>query len=125
MYFGFRIFADEPLIRILPRNNMNTTRTENLVLYEIAHGQDVIFVCEADSNPPPASITWRGVVSNDTGELRITAADNRHSGIYTCTVTTETVDGDDRLPLKSSYQLTLIVKGFIHHLSLLLMLFHI
>ncbi|XP_025103061.1 scavenger receptor cysteine-rich domain-containing group B protein-like [Pomacea canaliculata] len=113
----------DPLIRISPMNNVNTTRTEkNHVLYEITHGQDVIFVCDADSNPPPASITWRGVVSNNTGELRITAADNRHSGTYTCTVTTETVDDDDRLPLQSSYQLTLIVKGFIHHLSLLLML---
>ncbi|XP_025100419.1 deleted in malignant brain tumors 1 protein-like isoform X3 [Pomacea canaliculata] len=115
----------EPVIRISPMSNVNTTRTENLVLYEITQGQDVIFVCKADSNPPSASITWRGIVSSDTGELSITAADNRHSGTYTCTVTTETVDGDDRLPLKSSHRLIINVKGFIHHLSLLLMLLHI
>ncbi|XP_025102146.1 neurotrypsin-like [Pomacea canaliculata] len=101
----------KPLITITWTNNTGEQQPLS-TLSELKPGHNVTLWCEADSNPPPASITWSGRVNSTTGELRILAADHvTHSGVYTCTVVTQTVDDDDRLPLTSSYQLTLSVQG--------------
>ncbi|XP_025100423.1 deleted in malignant brain tumors 1 protein-like isoform X2 [Pomacea canaliculata] len=104
----------KPLITITWTNNTGEQQPLSS-LSELNPGHNVTLWCEADSNPPPASITWSGRVNSTTGELRILAADHvTHSGVYTCTVVTETADDDDRLPLTSSYHLTLSVQA--HHL---------
>ncbi|XP_025101490.1 neurotrypsin-like [Pomacea canaliculata] len=101
----------KPLITITWTNNTGEQQPLSS-LSELNPGHNVTLWCEADSNPPPASITWSGRVSSTTGVLRILAADHvTHSGVYTCTVVTQTVDDDDRLPLTSSYHITLGVKG--------------
>ncbi|XP_025100433.1 deleted in malignant brain tumors 1 protein-like isoform X2 [Pomacea canaliculata] len=107
----------KPLITITWTNNTGEQQPLSS-LSELKPGHNVTLWCEADSNPRPSSITWSGRVNSTTGELRIIAADHvTHSGVYTCTVVTETVDDDDRLPLTSSYRLTLSVQG-LHLLSL-------
>ncbi|XP_025102710.1 deleted in malignant brain tumors 1 protein-like [Pomacea canaliculata] len=107
----------KPLITITWTNNTGEQQPLSS-LSELNPGHNVTLWCKADSNPPPASITWSGRGNSTTGELRILAADHvTHSGVYTCTVVTETVDDDDRLPLTSSYRLTLSVQG-LHLLSL-------
>ncbi|XP_025102139.1 deleted in malignant brain tumors 1 protein-like [Pomacea canaliculata] len=101
----------KPLITITWTNNTGEKQPLSS-LSELNPGHNVTLWCKADSNPPPASITWSGRVNSTTGELRILAADHvTHSGVYTCTVVTETVDDDDRLPLTSSYELNLRVEG--------------
>ncbi|XP_025102712.1 uncharacterized protein LOC112569200 [Pomacea canaliculata] len=101
----------KPLITITWTNNTGEQQPLSS-LSDLKPGHNVTLWCKADSNPPPASITWSGRVNSTTGELRILAADHvTHSGVYTCTVVTETVDDDDRLPLTSSYQVNLRVQG--------------
>ncbi|XP_025100437.1 scavenger receptor cysteine-rich type 1 protein M130-like isoform X2 [Pomacea canaliculata] len=101
----------KPLITITWTNNTGEQQSLSS-LSELNPGHNVTLWCKADSNPLPASITWSGRVNSTTGELRILAADHvTHSGVYTCTVVTGTVDDDDRLPLTSSYELTLSVEG--------------
>lgn len=52
-------------------------------------------------------------MNSTTHELHVPEADQtKHNGVYTCTVVTGTVEGDNRLPLMSSYQLELSV-GFL------------
>ncbi|XP_025100428.1 scavenger receptor cysteine-rich type 1 protein M130-like isoform X3 [Pomacea canaliculata] len=101
----------KPLITITWTNNTGEQQPLSS-LSELNPGHNVTLWCKADSNPRPASITWSGRVNSTTGELRILAADHvTHSGVYTCTVVTRKVGDDDRLPLTSSYQLTLSVQG--------------
>ncbi|XP_025100430.1 scavenger receptor cysteine-rich type 1 protein M130-like isoform X2 [Pomacea canaliculata] len=101
----------KPLITITWTNNTGEQQPLSS-LSELNPGHNVTLWCKADSNPRPASITWSGRVNSTTGELRILAADHvTHSGVYTCTVVTITVDDDDRLPLTSSYELNLSVQG--------------
>ncbi|XP_025103062.1 deleted in malignant brain tumors 1 protein-like [Pomacea canaliculata] len=101
----------KPLITITWTNNTGEQQPLSS-LSDLKPGHNVTLWCKADSNPPPASITWSGRVNSTTGELRILAADHvTHSGVHTCTVVTETVDDDDRLPLTSSYELNLSVQG--------------
>ncbi|XP_025100122.1 scavenger receptor cysteine-rich type 1 protein M130-like [Pomacea canaliculata] len=100
----------KPLITITWTNNTGEQQPLSS-LSELNPGHNVTLWCEADSNPPPASITWSGRVNSTTGELRILAADHvTHSGVYTCTVVTRTVDDDDRLPLTTSNHITLGVQ---------------
>ncbi|XP_025103057.1 hemicentin-1-like [Pomacea canaliculata] len=100
----------QPSITITWTDNYRK-RIHSINTFEVIEGHNVTLWCEADSNPRPASITWSGRVNSTTGELRILSADHvTHSGVYTCTVVTETVDDDDRLPLTSSYHLTVGVQ---------------
>lgn len=80
---------------------------------KITPGANIIFWCEADSNPPPESITWSGRVNSTTGQLQITAANHRrHTGVYTCTVVTKTTDEEEEpFSLKSSYEMKVVVEG--------------
>ncbi|XP_025102899.1 uncharacterized protein LOC112569337 isoform X1 [Pomacea canaliculata] len=119
MYSDGDVFSSDTLqLQVYYRPVIRITRSDNqgqpLSTYtEVIKGHNVTFVCDADSNPPPASITWSGKVNSTTGELHIIAAQQTtHDGIYTCTVVTETADDDERLPLRASSQITLIVKVF-------------
>ncbi|XP_025103072.1 scavenger receptor cysteine-rich type 1 protein M130-like isoform X2 [Pomacea canaliculata] len=114
-----KMLSDAHVLKVYYKPLITITWTDNTgeqqplsSLSELNPGHNVTLWCKADSNPPPASITWSGRVNSTTGELRILAADHvTHSGVYTCTVVTRTVDDDDRLPLTSSYRLKLRVQG--------------
>ncbi|XP_025100074.1 deleted in malignant brain tumors 1 protein-like [Pomacea canaliculata] len=49
----------------------------------ITEGHNFTLRCEADSNPPPASITWSGKVSSSTKHMSIVSANrSQHGGEY-------------------------------------------
>ncbi|XP_025103069.1 deleted in malignant brain tumors 1 protein-like [Pomacea canaliculata] len=117
--FDDTMFSDAHVLKVYYKPLITITWTNNTgeqqplsSLSELNPGHNVTLWCQADSNPRPASITWSGRVNSTTGDLRILAADHvTHSGVYTCTVVTRKVGDDDRLPLTSSYRLTLSVQG--------------
>ncbi|XP_025100440.1 neurotrypsin-like isoform X2 [Pomacea canaliculata] len=116
---AYTIMSDFHKLKVYYKPLITITWTDNTgeqqplsSLSELKPGHNVTLWCKADSNPRPASITWSGRVNSTTGELRILAADHvTHSGVYTCTVVTHTVDDDDRLPLTSSARFNLSVQG--------------
>ncbi|XP_025102835.1 scavenger receptor cysteine-rich type 1 protein M130-like isoform X2 [Pomacea canaliculata] len=78
----------------------------------VTHNTNVTIVCQADSNPPPANITWSGPVSSGNRELHLTQANSStHGGLYTCTVFTQTREEDKRLPLSSNYTFDVVIQG--------------
>ncbi|XP_025102823.1 deleted in malignant brain tumors 1 protein-like [Pomacea canaliculata] len=97
---------------ILITSNLTTCRPQppqNVCV--VTHNTSVTIVCEADSNPPPANITWSGPVSSGTQELHLTPANSStHQGLYTCSVFTQELDGDKRLPLSSNYTFSVIIQ---------------
>ncbi|XP_025100431.1 uncharacterized protein LOC112567801 [Pomacea canaliculata] len=77
----------------------------------VTRGHNVTLLCKAKSNPPPASFKWFGKTRSNTKKLNIIAAEpTADDGQYTCLVETGRVTNDQRLPLSSDYQLTLIVQ---------------
>ncbi|XP_025100079.1 uncharacterized protein LOC112567599 [Pomacea canaliculata] len=77
----------------------------------VTEGDKFTLQCEADSNPPPATITWSGRAGNSSGQLSIVSANRvQHSGEYVCTVATQSRTDDTRLPLRSSHRLTVVIK---------------
>lgn len=104
--------ADYPHITITLRDKERKPVDVLSNLLTTIQGRSVILWCEADSNPSSASITWSGRVNSATRELQIISANKtRHNGVYTCTAVTKSVDDDQRLPLVSTYQLTVVVQG--------------
>ncbi|XP_025102219.1 uncharacterized protein LOC112568897 isoform X1 [Pomacea canaliculata] len=81
----------------------------------VAEGQRLHINCTADSNPAPASFKWLSPntdVYSDTSALVIMSTNHTiHNGDYNCTVITEQVDKDSRLPLMSSAILA-VVAGY-------------
>lgn len=108
-------FADYPVIRIIMLDRGNKTLGVLSNDSEVTRGHHVTFRCEADSNPPPSSITWSGRVNSTTQNLQIIGADpTKHSGIYTCSVVTQVINNDERLPLTTSYTINVVVTGILH-----------
>ncbi|PVD27818.1 hypothetical protein C0Q70_12992 [Pomacea canaliculata] len=98
---------------ILITSNLTTCRPQppqNVCV--VTHNTSVTIVCDADSNPPPANITWSGPVSSGTQELHLTPANSStHQGFYTCSVFTPSSDEDERLPLSSNYTFAVVIQG--------------
>ncbi|XP_025102761.1 uncharacterized protein LOC112569243 isoform X2 [Pomacea canaliculata] len=94
----------------------NCVKSSNKSVYTlciVGEGQKLHINCTADSNPAPASFKWlnpnKDVYSN-TSELVIMSTNHTiHNGDYNCTVITEQVDKDSRLPLMSSAILAVVV----------------
>lgn len=108
------IFADYPVIRIIMLDRGNKTLGVLSNDSEVTRGHHVTFRCEADSNPHPSSITWSGRVNSTTQNLQIIGADpTKHSGIYTCSVVTQVINNDERLPLATSYTINVVVTGIL------------
>ncbi|XP_025102816.1 uncharacterized protein LOC112569287 isoform X2 [Pomacea canaliculata] len=100
-----------PVIRVTSKDNACQPVHDFPNHCTVTEGDNFTLQCEADSNPPPATITWSGKVSSSNGRLSFVSANrSQHGGEYMCTVVTESRTDDTRLPLRSSHRLTVLIK---------------
>ncbi|XP_025102812.1 deleted in malignant brain tumors 1 protein-like [Pomacea canaliculata] len=107
-----------PVIRIKWEGNTCEPLESSPSRCVVSQYQQVILYCEADSNPPPASVRWSGQAESVSGQLQISSAyKTDHNGLYFCIVSSESVSSDGRLPLSSTYSFEVIVKYRSHVLN--------
>ncbi|XP_025102819.1 uncharacterized protein LOC112569288 isoform X1 [Pomacea canaliculata] len=107
-----------PVVRIKWEGNTCEPLESSPSRCVVSQYQQVILYCEADSNPPPASVRWSGLAISATGQLQISSANKtNHNGRYICIVSSESVSSDGRLPLSSTYSFDVIVKYRAHVLN--------
>ncbi|XP_025102862.1 uncharacterized protein LOC112569310 [Pomacea canaliculata] len=100
-----------PVIRIKWEGNTCEPLDSSPSRCVFSQDQQVILYCEADSNPPPASVRWSGQVESATGQLYIPSAQRSwHNGRYFCTVSSKPVSSDGRQTLSSTHSFSVIVK---------------
>lgn len=103
--------ADKPVIKIISSAPTCSPQTSLSNVCFITRGHNVTLSCQAKSSPPPASVKWFGKITSTTMNITITLAEQKtDGGAYICSAETEKSSDDQRLPLSSSYQFTVIVQ---------------